>query len=199
MKHRIIVVLSGLLLALCGNVAVAQQAMGKIVLDIKPFSTEVTLKKKVEATLKTGGLEWGAKDGQVVITMVNKRFVNFDMPNFTRFDSKTEIDVPAGDYSITAIGFIPSTSFSPEKALAKGAFFNERIVSFKVEAGKASTITIRPVIQKNATFLLDFFQPALLTTVTSEGVDSPEVSIAAKNDKSIAWPAYTGPLKFVAK
>lgn len=199
MKKWMIAALSGLALAVCGNAAMAQQAMGKIVLDIKPFSTEVTLKKKVEATLKTGGLEWGAKDGQVVITMVNKRFINFDMPNFTRFDSKTEIDVPAGEYAITAVGFIPTTSFSPEKALAKGAFFNERVLTLKVEAGKASTITIRPVIQKSATFLLDFFQPALLTTVSSEGVDSAEVSIAAKNDKSIAWPAYTGPLKFVAK
>lgn len=106
---------------------------------------------------------------------------------------------PAGDYAITGIGFVPSTSFSPEKALAKGAFFNERVMTFKVEPGKTSTITMRPVIQKNATFLLNFFQPALLTTVSSEGVESAEVSIVAKNEKSIAWPAYTGPLKFVAK
>lgn len=199
MKKWMIAALSGLVLAVCGNAAMAQQAMGKIVLEIKPFSTEVTLKKKVEATLRTGGLEWGAKDGQVVATMVNKRFINFEMPNFTRFDSKTEIDVPAGDYAITGIGFVPSTSFSPEKALAKGAFFNERVMTFKVEPGKTSTITMRPVIQKNATFLLNFFQPALLTTVSSEGVESAEVSIVAKNEKSIAWPAYTGPLKFVAK
>ena len=35
-----IAALSGLVLAVCGNAAMAQQAMGKIVLEINPFSTE---------------------------------------------------------------------------------------------------------------------------------------------------------------
>ncbi len=196
MKNRYIAFLAGLFFAMSSVSAFAQQAVGKLMVDIQPFTSEVKLKKKVETTLKSGGLEWGAKDGQVVFSMVNKRFVNFDMPNFTRYGTQTTIDLPAGDYTVTGIGLIPSTGFSPEKILAKGAYINEKIMSFRVEAGKTTTITIRPVIQKNATFFLNFFMPELLVTTALDEVKSAEVSVVAKNEKSLPWASYTGPLKF---
>lgn len=197
MKNRLIATSLAAFFLLSSMSAAAQQAMGKLVVDIQAFTSEVKLKKKVETTLKSGGLEWGAKDGQVVFTMVNKRFVNFDMPNFTRYGTQTTIDLPAGDYTITGIGLIPSTGFSPEKILAKGAYFNEKVMSFRIEADKTSTIVIRPVIQKNATFFLNYFMPELLTTTTApDGTSSSEVSIIAKSDSSLPWSTYTGPLKF---
>jgi len=196
MKNRLVALLLGSLFLVASMSTSAQQAMGKLTVDIQPFTSEVTLKKKVETTLKSGGLEWGAKDGQVVFTMVNKRFVNFDMPNFTRYGSQTTIDLPVGDYTVTGIGLIPSTGFSPEKILAKGAYFNEKIMSFRIEADKTSTITIRPVIQKNATFFVNYFMPELLTKISLDGVTSSEVSIIEKNEKSLPWATYTGPLKF---
>lgn len=199
MKNRFVAIFAGLVLVLGSMSAAAQQAMGKLTVDIQAFTSEVKLKKKVETTLKSGGLEWGAKDGQVVFSMVNKRFVNFDMPNFTRYGAQTTVDLPAGDYTITGVGLIPSTGFSPEKILAKGAYINEKVMSFRIEEGKTSTITIRPVIQKNATFFVNFFMPELLTTVAVNGVASPEVSVCAKNDKSLPWATYTGALKFTVQ
>ena len=197
MNKRFIAFLLGSFFVMGSMSAAAQQAMGKLVVDIQPSTSEVKLKKKVETTLQSGGLEWGAKDGQVVFTMVNKRFVNFDMPNFTRYGTQTTVDLPAGDYTVTGIGLIPSTGFSPEKILAKGAYFNEKIMSFRIEADKTSKIVIRPVIQKNGTLFLNYFMPELLTTIISaDGTSSSEVSIIAKNDSSLPWSTYTGPLKF---
>ena len=173
--------------------------VGKLVVVMEEFTSEITLKPKVETTLKSGGLDWGAKDGQVVFTMVNKRFVNFDMPNFTRYASKTEIELPSGDYSVTGIGLHMSTAFSPEKILNKGAFINNDVFRFKLEPGKTVVIKIRPVIKKDATFFLNFFVPDLITSIDENGSFGEEKNIIAKTDASLPWATYTGPLKFQVK
>lgn len=177
----------------------AQQQTGKLQVEILPFSSEIELKEKVRKQLESGGLEWGAKDGQLVFTMVNKRFINFDLPHFTRYGSEAAMELPAGEYSVTGIGLIPSTAFSPEKILAKGAYFNEKVMSFKIEEGKTTTVKVRPVIQKNATFFLNYFLPELLVSTAPDGGEfGPEVSVVDKTESSVPWPAYNGPLKFQA-
>lgn len=200
MNIRFMGLLVVLFVAFNSTPSIAQQANGKLTVDIQLFTSDVKLKPKVETILKAGGLEWGAKDGNVVFTTVNKRFINFDIQNYTAYGKQTTIDLPAGDYSISGVGFIPSTGFSPEKILAKGAYINEKIMSIRIEADKTSVIKIRPIIQKNATFFVNLFMPELLiTTVTPEGVSSSEVSIVAKDEKSLPWATYTGFLKLPAQ
>jgi hypothetical protein len=200
MKNRFIGLLVVLFVAFNSTSAIAQQVNGKLTVDIQLFTSEVKLKPKIETILKAGGLEWGAKDGNVVFTMVNKRFVNFDIQNYTAYGKQTTIDLPAGDYAISGVGLIPSTAFSPDKILAKGGYFNEKIMTIRIEADKTSVIKIRPVIQKNDTLFMKFFMPDLFaTTITPEGVASPEVSIVAKNEKSLPWASYTGFLKLPAQ
>src|SRR5204863_3595649 len=70
-------------LLLVSQFAAAQQATGKLVFDIKPFTSEVPLKKKIETQLQSGGIEWGVKDGQLVVAVLNKRFVAFDITHMT--------------------------------------------------------------------------------------------------------------------
>jgi hypothetical protein len=186
-------------LAVSSFSASAQQAAVKLRVEILPFSSEIELKEKVKKQLESGGLEWGAKDGQLVFTMVNKRFINFDLPNFTRYGTDTSIELPAGEYVVTGIGLIPSTAFSPEKILAKGAYFNEKVMTFNVEEGKTTTVKVKPVIRKNATFFLNYFMPELLVSIAPEGGEfGSEVSVIAKTESSVPWPAYNGPLKFQA-
>lgn len=199
MKSAYLLSLSALLLSSSG-VAFAQTApaaTGTINLEMAEFTSEVKLKPKVEKLLKSGGLEWGAKDGQVVVAMINKRFINFEVNQFTRFGTKSSVVVPAGEYKVTVAALIPKTALSVNKVLEKGAFFNENILGFRVEPGKAVTLAIRPVIQSKTAFVIKIYQPELLTTVVTDAGKSPEVSIAAQNEKSIPWPAYNGPLKFV--
>lgn len=176
-----------------------QQGLGKLVVDIKEFKSEVELKPKVESTLKAGGLDWGVKDGQMVVTMVNKNFVDFNFSNFTRYGASGQIDLPAGEYTITGIGLVASTAFSVEKILNKGAYLNFDVLKFKVEPGKTTTLTIQPQIKKNATFLLNFFLPYYYATVTTDAGTTAEVALTEKLPTSMPWSSYDGPLKFKAK
>jgi len=169
---------------------------GTLVVEAKPFTSEIPLDKKVEDQLRGAGIEWGVKDGLFVLTAVNKQYVNFDISNLTRYGQSKSIAVPAGDYSITCVGMIPHTGFSVQSILNKSAYVNENIIRFHVDAGKTTTLTIQPIMMKNETFFLTFYIPQLMTAVTTDTGTTSPVSINAKTNTSIAWPDYKGPLKF---
>ena len=90
------------------------------------------------------------------------------------------------------------TAFSPEKVLAKGGFFNENVLAFSIEAGKTTTLSLDPVIAKDMTFLIEWYMPALLASVTIDSNTTEPKAINLREDGSVAWPDYSGPLKFVA-
>ena len=210
------------LLALASNLAFAQQAndaatpapadtpaleasapvaaAGTLVFEVLPFRSEITLKPKVENQLKTGGIEWGVKGGQLVVTMVNKRFIDFDIAHMTRYGQSETLSLPAGEYRITGVGLEMHTAFSVEKILAKGGYVNEDVIAFTIEPGKTTKVTIDPVIQKDNTFFVQWFMPALSTTITPEGGSAtPARVINQREAASIAWPQYQGKLKFRAQ
>lgn len=175
---------------------VAQEARGTLVFDVKPFTSEIELKEKIESQLKSGGLEWGVADGQLVVSMVNKRFVRFDLSNFTRYGESKTLELAPGTYRLTCIGFVPEGGMSAEKALRKGAYFNLDIRTFDVVAGKTTTIEVHPKIQKNSVFLTKFYVPELLVKVIEDGETRAEGVISARTEASVPWEDYNGPLKF---
>lgn len=177
----------------------AQEAKGTLVFDVKPFTSEVELKDKIRKQLETGGIEWGAADGQLVITTLNKRFIRFDLPNMTRYGENKSLELEPGTYRLTCAGFLPEGGFSVEKAIKKGAYFNLDIQTFDVVAGKTTTLEVYPAIRKTSTFLLKFYTPDLLVKVIEDGVFKSEHVINARTDSSIAWDDYNGPLKFTAE
>ena len=206
--HLSRVVVAVVLLLGCFS-AGAEPTTGTFVVQISPFASEVPLKPKIEAQLKTGGVEWGLQGDQMVVSMVNKRFVDFDLNQMTRYGSQQTLQLAPGTYRLTTLGFEPRTAFSVEKALAKSAYVNENMVSFEVIAGKTTTMKIDPIIvDKDATLFLDYFIPTLFVSVsTDHGNGTIEettpaataVAINLRGDKSVAWPAYHGKLKFAAK
>jgi hypothetical protein len=173
-------------------------ATGTLVMQVKPFTSEVELKKKVLAQLESGGLEWGIEGDLLVVTMVNKRFVDFDLNHMTRYGTEETLTLPAGDYRITGIGLEMVTAFSPQKMLDKGAFLNEDVLSFRIEEGKTTTIAINPIIRKDMTFLIKWYMPALLTSIVTDAGPSEEVAINLRGATSVPWRTYNGPLKFKA-
>jgi len=179
--------------------ASAQQATGKLLLDVKPFTSEVKLKAKVKDTLEHGALDWGVKDGRIVFTSIAKQYINFELNNFTRFGEQKEVELPAGDYKVSCAGLVPHTAFSPQAMLSKGGFFNIDVMTVHIEPGKTTTLTIAPAIRKQKTLLLNFFQAEFVATTTLDGVVSPEVSLNMESPSSIKWDAYTGDLKFATK
>lgn len=166
---------------------------------MKPFTSKVKLKEKIQNRLKTGGIEWGAADGQLVITTVNKRFIRFDLPHMTRYGESKTLELAPGTYTIHCAAFIPEGGLSVEKALAKGAFFNLDQMTFEIAEGKTTTLEVHPVIESESTFLLKFFMPELQVKLVEDGAVKQEVVINNRVESSIAWNDYNGPLKFTAE
>ena len=172
---------------------------GTLVVEIKPFTSEQELPAKAVEQLKSGGLEWGVRDGKVVFTMVGKQFIDFPINHMTRYGQQESLPLPAGEYRVTGIGLEMHTSFSVKKVLERGAFFNEDAVVFRIEPGKTTTVSINPVIRKDAIFGSTFYVPTLMASVRDDAGETPAVALNVRGPASIAWPQYTGPLKFVAK
>ena len=197
--NRSSVRLAALILSVCLSHAVSAQATGTLAFDLKPFTSEVELKEKIEKQLKSGGLEWGVVGNELVVTLVNKRFINAEIPNLTRYGERKEIQLPAGQYTLTCIGLIPEGGLSVDKVLSKGGYFNENVLSFTIEAGQTTALEVTSVIRKENTFLLKFFVPEVSVNVVANGVGFDAVPINLRGDASVAWDDYSGPLKFVAK
>lgn len=177
----------------------AQEARGTLLFDVKPFTSEVKLKEKIEKQLKTGGIEWGAAEGQLLVSLVNKRFIRFDLPNMTRYGENKTLELEPGSYRLSCVGLVPEGGFSVEKVLSKGAYFNLDVLSFDIVAGKTTTLEVYPAIRKSSTFLLKFYMPDLLVKVIEDGAQKSEHVINARTDASIAWDDYDGPLKFTVE
>ena len=190
-------------IALCfvlgASSAFAQGATGKLVFDVKAFTSEIDLKPKIEQQLKSGGFEWGVVSKQLVVTLVNKRFIAADIPNLTRFGDRKEIDLEAGEYTLTCVGLIPEGGLSVEKVLDKGAYFNLDVLHFTIAAGKTTVLEAYPAIRKHNTFLLKFFIPEILVKVVTDGASVGEAVINTRGDASTPWSQYDGPLKFRPK
>jgi len=197
--NRSSVRLAALILSVCLAQPVFAQATGTLAFDSKPFTSEVELKEKIEKQLKSGGLEWGVVGNELVVTLVNKRFIGADIPNLTRYGERKETQLPAGQYTLTCVGLIPEGGLSVDKVLSKGAYFNENVLSFTIQPGETTVLEVSSVIRKENTFLLKFFVPEVSVNVVANGVGFDAVPINLRDDKSIAWDDYSGPLKFVAK
>ncbi|HVY63999.1 MAG TPA: hypothetical protein VHH11_04175 [Gammaproteobacteria bacterium] len=179
--------------------ALAQGSTGKLVFDVKAFTSEIDLKPKMEQQLKSGGLDWGIVGRQLVVTLVNKRFIGVDIPNLTRFGDRKELDLPPGDYTLTCVGLIPEGGLSVEKVLDKGAYVNQDVLHFTIVAGKTTVLEADPVIKKHNTFFLKFFIPEIQVKVVADGAPAGDAVINTRGDASVPWPQYDGPLKFRAK
>ena len=180
-------------------VPAAEPATGTLVVEVKPFRSDRELPAKAVEQLKSGGLEWGLRDGKIVFTMVGKQFIDFPINHLTRYGQQESVSLPAGEYRVTGIGLEMHTSFSVKKVLERGAFFNEDAVVFRIEPGRTTTLSIDPVIGKDAIFGSTFYVPTLLASIVGDADATTPVPLNVRGPASIAWPQYTGPLKFVAK
>jgi hypothetical protein len=175
--------------------------IGTLVFDVKSLESDVKIKKNVRKQLEHAGLRWGISDNVLVIPLISQTFVKSELPHLTRYGEKKVIDLEAGQYRITCIGYVHSSnSRDVETVLSKSAFFNEAVMTFTVAAGKTTTLEIRPVLQKQtqSSFLvkIKMFMPDLWTKVIEDGVETEETVINQRMTTSISWDDYSGPLKF---
>lgn len=180
---------------------VAQASKGILVVDVKPYESDVEMNKNVKKQVEHGGLDWGLVDRNVVFTMVNKKFVRAELPYLTRYGEAKQLEVEPGTYTITCIGFVlASTSKDVEKVLSASAFFNENIVTFAVLPEQKTTLEVLPIFQKQTKrgFWQSFqtFSPDLQVRVVEQGIDKSVATVNQKTSSSIPWDVYSGPLKF---
>lgn len=183
-------------MSMCLFAPLAAYADGTLTINMAPFTSEVKLKDKIRKQLEGGGMEWGLAGDRLVITSVNKQFVGPTIDHLTRFGTNYSQALPAGEYHVSGVGMLYDGGLSVEKVLSKGAFFNENIMSFRIEDGKVTTLDIKPTIRASSGFFLKLFMPEFLATTTLDGTASPEVSINSRTEKSVSWDDYHGDLKF---
>lgn len=174
----------------------SQDSQGTLSLKIKPFVSEIKLRKKIIKQLESGALEWGVSGNQFVTTLANKRFLNFDLPYMNRFGTSKEIKLKPGWYDITCVGLIYNGGLSLDEVLKKGAFFNLDILSFEIFEDKTTVLEISPNIEKSRSLFLKVYMPDLLLKIIENGQVKIEKSISQKYETSINWDDYDGPLKF---
>jgi hypothetical protein len=171
-------------------------ADGTLTVNVAAFESEVELKEKIRKQLEGGGMEWGIAGNRLVVTNVNKQFVGPNINQLTRFGTNASISLPAGEYQISCVGLIYEGGLSVGKVLSKGGYFNENVMSFRIEDGKTTMLDVRPVIRKSSGMLLKVFMPEYIAHSTLELDISPEISLNARTEKSVAWDDYNGDLKF---
>jgi hypothetical protein len=178
------------------------QQLGTLVFDLKNYTSNAKMPKNAQKELAHAGIHWGLLDDTVLIPLVNPKYVKAETPYLTRFGEQKALEMKAGRYTITCIGYeIRSRSADIDKVLAKNAFFNNDFVTFNVLPGKATTLEISPIYQAESKWVVlskfTMFLPDLKVRVLEDGIpNGEEVVISQRTAKSIAWDDYHGPLKF---
>ena len=186
-----------LALVLVGSAApMAAHADGTLTINIAPFVSEVKLKDKVRKQLEGGGMEWGQAGDRLVVTTLNKQYVGPTINQLTRFGTSANLMLPPGEYHISCVGLLYEGGLSVAKVLSKGGYFNENVMTFRIEEGQITTLDVRPVIRASSGMLLKVFMPEYIAKTTLNGEVSSDVSLNARGEKSIAWDDYNGDLKF---
>jgi len=174
----------------------AALADGTLMINVAAFQSEVKLKEKVQKQIEGGGMEWGLTGNRLVVTTVNKQYVGPTIDHLTRFGTNATLPLPAGEYTISCVGMVYDGGLSVAKVLSKGAYFNENVMTFRIEDGQTTTLDVRPVIRASSGMLLKVFMPEYIARTTLDGAVSSDVSLNGRGDKSIAWDDYSGDLKF---
>lgn len=178
------------------------QQTGTLVVQMKNYTSDVKLSKKIQTQLEHAGLPWGIVKNTLLIPLVNQKFVKVETLNLTRFGEQKTIDVPPGDYAITCIAHeFNSNSTNVDKFLSRNAYFNLDVLKFTILPGKTTTVVITPNYKtQSAWFRLSketMYIPEVSVQVLMDGTPTGEAVVVNKRmDKSVAWDDYKGPLKF---
>jgi hypothetical protein len=146
------------LAVIASSVPLVAHADGTLQINIAAFTSEIKIKEKILKQIEGGGMEWGQSGNRLVVTSINKQFVGPTINQLTRFGTNATLPLPAGEYHISCVGMTYDGGMSTAKVLSKGGFFNEDVMTFRIEDGQTTTLDVRPVIRKTGG-LIKFFMP----------------------------------------
>ncbi|MDF2817843.1 MAG: hypothetical protein K0S73_1783 [Stenotrophomonas rhizophila] len=183
----------------------AQAATGTLVMEVDKLQSEVPLSKELQELIRTGGVDWGIKGNELVLTVVDTRYLDFDYGFTTRYGYRHALQLPVGTYRITAVSREPRRSYSEQRLLDRATFVNRNVASFTIEAGKTVTVRVGPVIMDEDALNPAVFIPTLFASVSSADGDAPggaaprRKAVTLRDNSSTAWPDYRGPIKFIPR
>jgi len=183
----------------------AQTATGTLVMEVDKLQSEVPLSKELQELIRTGGVDWGIKGNELVLTVVDTRYLDFDYGFTTRYGYRHALQLPVGTYRITAVSREPRRSYSEQRLLDRATFVNRNVASFTIEAGKTVTVRVGPVIMDEDALNPAVFIPTLFASVSSADGDAPggaaprRKAVTLRDNSSTAWPDYRGPIKFIPR
>lgn len=183
----------------------AQAATGTLVMEVDKLQSEVPLSKDLQELIRTGGVDWGIKGNELVLTVVDTRYLDFDYGFTTRYGYRHALQLPVGTYRITAVSREPRRSYSEQRLLDRATFVNRNVASFTIEAGKTVTVRVGPVIMDEDALNPAVFIPTLFAGVSSADGDAPggaaprRKAVTLRDNTSTAWPDYRGPIKFIPR
>lgn len=200
MKQEHLGRLAALVIACLATAAVVTpvqgQETGTLKFELRPYESEVKIKKNIARQLDGSGLRWGVHENMIIIPLVSEKFVKPELPHMTRYGESKAIQLPAGNYTITVIGYEQKKlSRNIDKVLSESAFFNEDVLSFSIEPGATTTLDLLPRFAKTGK-LVKVFLPKLFVEIHGGDETEGRVLINARMERSIRWDDYTGPLKF---
>jgi hypothetical protein len=183
----------------------AQTATGTLVMEVDKLQSEVPLSKELQELIRTGGVDWGIKGNELVLTVVDTRYLDFDYGFTTRYGYRHALQLPVGNYRITAVSREPRRSYSEQRLLDRATFVNRNVASFTIEAGKTVTVQVGPVIMDEDALNPAVFIPTLFASVSSADGGAPggaaprRKAVTLRDNSSTAWPDYRGPIKFIPR
>lgn len=202
MKKVLIISMIFSLCTLCiTNQIIAQESKGKLILRSLAWQSEERVPKKVKSQIDYSGIIWGITDSSLIITKTGRKFIEANFQYFTRFKDELTLELKTGNYKITCIGY-ENNSISKDfnEQLSKNSFFNLDILSFDILPEKTTIIEILPMIIKDAksnfSVKIKMYMPNFITKIIEDGNLKAEKIIDLRNENSIAWDDYQGPLKF---
>lgn len=184
---------------------VAETATGTLVMEVDKLQSEVPLSKDLQELIRTGGVDWGIKGNELVLTVVDTRYLDFDYGFTTRYGYRHALQLPVGTYRITAVSREPRRSYSEQRLLDRATFVNRNVASFTIEAGKTVTLQVGPVILDEDALNPAVFIPTLFAGVSSADGEAPggaaprRKAVTLRDNTSTAWPDYRGPIKFIPR
>jgi hypothetical protein len=187
-----------------GATCLAQAATGTVVMEVERLQSDVALSTELQEQIKTGGVDWGINGNELVLTVVDPRYLEFDYRFRTRYGYRNAVQLPPGTYHLTAVSREPRRSYSEERLLNRATFVNKQVATFTVEAGKTVTVNVQPVILDDDALVPAVFIPTLFASVSQD--DAPpgaksarNVPVTLRDGNSIPWPDYRSPIKFIPR
>jgi hypothetical protein len=186
----------------------ADTPTGTLVMQVERLQSDVVLSKELKQQIKTGGIAWGVNGKTLVVTVVDPRYLEFDYGFTTRFGYKHALQLPVGTYQLTVVSREPRRSYSEERLLDRATYLNEDVAVVKIEPGRTTTLEVEPVILDEDSLNPTPFIPTVFAAVaapadTDAGAEKSaapkRLPISLRDGKSVAWPDYHGPLKFIPR